>query len=129
MCLVHVACACFKGTFTLSLSLSDSPFPDGNPDSLSPSSSFTAFTKQQETSSCSSAAADPSASASHQESVIVIDEAVPRESPGSGEDGEVSGERDREGSHPLRPPSPTRTSSITDEEALGEYLCLTLDFN
>jgi hypothetical protein len=97
-------------------SVGDSPFPDGNPDSLSPSSSsFAVFTKEQDGSS--SSAPDPHPSTQTQDSVIVIDEAVPRGSLGSGEDDEVPGERDTD--DPPRPPSPSRTCSITDEEALG----------
>ncbi|CAI8055726.1 YTH domain-containing protein 1 [Geodia barretti] len=93
-----------------------SPFPDGNPDSLSPSSSsFAVFTKEQDGSS--SSAPDPHPSAQTQDSVIVIDEAVPRGSLGSGEDGDEAGERDED--DPPRPPSPSRTCSITDEDALG----------
>lgn len=102
----------------------DSPFPDGNPDSLSPSSSFGAFSSNQQESSTSSAKSPVDPPVPGQDPVIVLDEALPQ---GSVEDDESGEGEDEKGDSPPSPPppkpsSPSRTASITEEEALGEEM-------
>ena len=84
-----------------SLSL-DSPFPEGNPDSLSPSST---------TATAVGATKPPPDPASNQEEVFIIDELQPAERLDDEETEHC--ERREEAS------SPSRTTSMTEDEALG----------
>ena len=97
----------------------DSPFPDGNPDSLSPSSS--AYATYGGT---PSAGAEPPSGAEpqrqQQETVFVIDESMPRQHNRKREEEEEEQGEEDASPHPPRPPSPSRITSITEEEALGE---------
>lgn len=88
----------------------DSPFPDGNPDSLSPSS--TAEPK-----------GTSAPAANQQEDVFVIDELPPEEQLDVEETDKTKQEQGASHRH-----SPPRTTSITEEEALGEFSSPSLSF-
>ena len=100
--------------FTHSSNL-DSPFPEGNPDSFSPSSSSFSPLDQSKLAS-SSSSNPPGASQQQQDTVFIIDELAPQDQSDLAEN-----EREDEGSGPPRPPSPSRMTSITEEEALGMH--------
>jgi hypothetical protein len=90
-------------------SVGDSPFPEGNPDSLSPTSApFTPFEQRD--------SAPLGGSQQQQDTVFVIDESVPHN---RSETHAAENEGEEEEVSPPKPPSPSRTTSITEEEALG----------